>query len=77
VLSTRRIVGQRLATNLKFAEVTGGGYRRSDLQGALADRVVFSGLETVAASENVCRDLLPQFHFRFVVCNLHEPRAES
>lgn len=31
-------------------------YRRGDLQGALADRVVFPGLETVAAGEDVCGD---------------------
>jgi len=35
---------------------TGGGYHRGDLQGALADRIVFSGLETVTARENVCGD---------------------
>jgi hypothetical protein len=33
-----------------------GGYGRGDLQGALADRVVFSGFETVTACENVCGD---------------------
>jgi len=31
-------------------------YRSGDLQGALADRVVFSGLETVTACENLCGD---------------------
>jgi hypothetical protein len=33
-----------------------GGYGRGDLQRALANRVIFSGLETVIACENVCGD---------------------
>jgi hypothetical protein len=40
----------------KFRLGTGGGYGRGDLQGTLADRVVFSGLKTVTARENVCGD---------------------